>query len=219
MVDLSKYSDNKDDYILRLEIDELFQTFNVVYASGRVETHEFSIHNYQVYIYRMEEQFHRYKKDYVEDLNHQFNEEVKKRIIASVISMMSVVITCGFDIHLAIKIILGFIGSMIVIRNLTKVADKRHELTKESDKAAIIEVLLKHKEDIGLDVTDPGTGRKSRWYMVDINNVDQFQSILEMSLYTMPYNNPAIREEMEKDLDKAFSDAYTLKMKKKNKQA
>ena len=165
----------------------------------------------------MEEQFDRYKKDYVEDLNNQFNEEVKKRIIASVISMMSVVITCGFDIHLAIKIILGFIGSMIVIRNLTKVADKRHELTKESDKAAIIEVLLKHKEDIGLDVTDPGTGRKSRWYMVDINNVDQFQSILEMSLYTMPYNNPEIREEMEKDLDKAFSDAYTLK--KKNKQA
>ena len=219
MVDLSKYSDNKDDYILRLEIDELFQNFNVVYASGRVETHEFSIHNYQVYIYRMEEQFDRYKKDYVEDLNNQFNEEVKKRIIASVISMMSVVITCGFDVHLAIKIILGFIGSMIVIRNLTKVADKRHELTKESDKAAIIEVLLKHKEDIGLDVTDPGTGKKSRWYMVDINNVDQFQSILEMSLYTMPYNNPEIREEMEKDLDKAFTNAYTLKMNKKNKQA
>lgn len=219
MVDLSKYSDNKDDYILRLEIDELFQNFNVVYASGRVETHEFSIHNYQVYIYRMEEQFDRYKKDYEQDLNNQFNEEVKKRIIASVVSMMSVAITCGFDVHLAIKIILGFIGSMIVIRNLTKVADKRHELTKESEKAAIIEVLLKHKEDIGLDVTDPGTGRKSRWYMVDINNVDQFQSILEMSLYTMPYNNPVIKEEMEKDLDKAFGDAYTLKMMKKNKQA
>ena len=140
----------------------------------------------------------------------------KKRIIASVASMMGIAITCGFDIHLAIKIILAFIGSMIVIYNLNKIADKRSKLTKDAEKAAIIEVLLQHKEDIALNVTDPGTGRKDKWYMIDINNVDQFGSVLEMAMYTMPYSNPVIKEEMEKDLDKAFSDAYTLKMKNKN---
>ena len=112
--------------------------------------------------------------------------------------------------------ILAFIGSMIVIYNLNKIADKRSKLTKDAEKAAIIELLLQHKEDIALNVTDPGTGRKDKWYMIDINNVDQFGSVLEMAMYTMPYSNPVIKEEMEKDLDKAFSDAYTLKMKNKN---
>jgi hypothetical protein len=216
MLDLSKYAKDKDSYIVRLEIDELFQNFKVIYASGREEIHGFSIHNYQVFIYKMEEQFQEYKKEYERDLNDQFNEDVKKRIIASVASMMGIAITCGFDIHLAIKIILAFIGSMIVIYNLNKIADKRSKLTKDAEKAAIIEVLLQHKEDIALNVTDPGTGRKDKWYMIDINNVDQFSSVLEMAMYTMPYSNPVIKEEMEKDLDKAFSDAYTLKMKNKN---
>ena len=216
MLDLSKYAKDKDSYIVRLEIDELFQNFKVIYASGREEIYGFSIHNYQVFIYKMEEQFQEYKKEYERDLNDQFNEDVKKRIIASVASMMGIAITCGFDIHLAIKIILAFIGSMIVIYNLNKIADKRSKLTKDAEKAAIIEVLLQHKEDIALNVTDPGTGRKDKWYMIDINNVDQFGSVLEMAMYTMPYSNPVIKEEMEKDLDKAFSDAYTLKMKNKN---
>lgn len=216
MLDLSKYAKDKDSYIVRLEIDELFQNFKVIYASGREEIHGFSIHNYQVFIYKMEEQFQEYKKEYERDLNDQFNEDVKKRIIASVASMMGIAITCGFDIHLAIKIILAFIGSMIVIYNLNKIADKRSKLTKDAEKAAIIELLLQHKEDIALNVTDPGTGRKDKWYMIDINNVDQFGFVLEMAMYTMPYSNPVIKEEMEKDLDKAFSDAYTLKMKNKN---
>ena len=216
MLDLSKYAKDKDSYIVRLEIDELFQNFKVIYASGREEIQGFSIHNYQVFIYKMEEQFQEYKKEYESDLNDQFNEDVKKRIIASVASMMGIAITCGFDIHLAIKIILAFIGSMIVIYNLNKIADKRSKLTKDAEKAAIIELLLQHKEDIALNVTDPGTGRKDKWYMIDINNVDQFGSVLEMAMYTMPYSNPVIKEEMEKDLDKAFSDAYTLKIKNKN---
>ena len=172
MLDLSKYAKDKDSYIVRLEIDELFQNFKVIYASGREVIHGFSIHNYQVFIYKMEEQFQEY--------------------------------------------ILAFIGSMIVIYNLNKIADKRSKLTKDAEKAAIIELLLQHKEDIALNVTDPGTGRKDKWYMIDINNVDQFGSVLEMAMYTMPYSNPVIKEEMEKDLDKAFSDAYTLKMKNKN---
>ena len=68
------------------------------------------------------EDFSKYKKEYERDLNDQFNEDVKKRIIASVASMMGIAITCGFDIHLAIKIILSFIGALFIIYNLNKVA-------------------------------------------------------------------------------------------------
>lgn len=214
MLNLSKYANDKDSYIVSIAIDELFDKFKVTYASGRVEEHDFSIHNYQVYILRMEEQFHSYKKDYENDLNSQFNEEVKKCIIANVVAMMGISITCGFDIHLAIKIILAFLGSMFVIYNLNKVAKKRKEVISEADKAAMVEVLIQHKKDIELNVVDPVTGRDEKWYMVDVNNIEQFTSAFELAMYAMPYRVPQVKEEMEKDMSQAFKDAYTLKMKK-----
>ena len=64
MVDLSKYAEDKDSYILRTEINDDFTKFKVIYASGREEEFDFSIHNYQVYLYRMEDQFNRYSKCY-----------------------------------------------------------------------------------------------------------------------------------------------------------
>lgn len=214
MLDLSKYADNKDSYIVSIAIDELFDKFKVTYATGRIEEHDFSIHNYQVYLYRMEQQFNLYKKDFEKDLNAQFNEEVKKCIITNVVTMMGIAITCGFDIHLAIKIILAFLGSMFVIYNLNKVAKKRKEVIREADKAAMVEVLMQHKEDIALNVVDPATGREEKWYMVDVNNIEQFHSAFELAMYAMPYRVPLVKEEMEKDMTQAFKDAYTLKKKK-----
>lgn len=216
MLDLSKYAQDKDKYIVSVAIDELFDKFMVTYASGRIEEHEFSIHNYQVYIYRMEQQYLLYKKDFEKDLNEQFNEESKKRVVSSVIAMMGIAITCGFNIHLAIKIILAFIGSIFVIYNLNKVADKRKEVLQEADKAAMVEVLMQHKEDIALTVINPVTGCEEKWYMVDVNNIEQFTSAYELAMYAMPYRVPQVKEEMERDMTQAFKDAYTLK---KNKQA
>ena len=214
MLDLSKYAENKDSYIVSIAIDELFDKFVVTYASGRTEEHEFSIHNYQVYIYRMEQQYLLYKKDFEKDLNEQFNEESKKRVISSVIAMMGIAITCGFNIHLAIKIILAFIGSIFVIYNLNKVADKRKEVLQEADKAAMVEVLMQHKEDIALTVINPVTGCEEKWYMVDVNNIEQFHSAYELAMYAMPYKVPLVKKEMEHDMTQAFKDAYTLKTKK-----
>ena len=214
MLDLSKYAENKDSYIVSIAIDELFDKFKVTYASGRIEEHDFSIHNYQVYIYRMEEQYRLYKKDFEKDLNEQFNEQLKKGLLANVVSMLGIVITCGFDINLAIKIIVGFLGGLIVVWNLKKVADKRKEVITEVEKLAMVEVLMKHKNDIALNVIDPVSGREETWYMVDVNNVEQFASAFELAMYAMPYRVPQVKEEMEKDMTQAFSDAYTLKKRK-----
>ena len=214
MLDLSKYSDNKDSYIVKIAIDELFDKFKVTYGSGREEEHDFSIHNYQVYIHRMEEQYSWYKDDFEEDLNLQFNEQLRKCLIANVVSMLSVIITCGFDINLAIKLIVGFLGGMVVVYNLKKVADKRKELINEIEKLAMVEVLMKHKDEIALNVVDPANGREEIWYMVDVNNIEQFTSAYELAMYAMPYRVPQVKEEMEHDLNQAFKDAYTLKKRK-----
>ena len=78
----------------------------------------------------------------------------------------------------------------------------------------MVEVLIQHKKDIELNVVDPVTGRDEKWYMVDVNNIEQFTSAFELAMYAMPYRVPQVKEEMEKDMSQAFKDAYTLKMKK-----
>ena len=214
MIDFTLNKEDKDSYIVDVRLNEN-ETYTVTYASGREETNPFTIHNYQVELFRMEEQFLFYKNDYEEDLNEQFSEQLRKCVISNVISMLGVIITCGFDIHLAIKLILAFVGAIVMIYNLRKVANKRKEMITESEKAAMVEVLLNHKKDIELTVINPANGSEEKWYMVDVNNIEQFTSAYELAMYTMPYRVPQVKEEMERDMTQAFKDAYTLK---KNKQ-
>lgn len=216
MVDFSKYSKDKDNYISKLEIDSLFQTFKVIYASGREEVQDFTIHNYQVYVYKMEEQYRRYHGVYMEDKAQDYVKVVNKRLLfLSIASIWGIIGTISVDVHLMIRVFLILASAFVSIYNFKKIREAKKEFKKEEDKLAMIEVLLNHKEDIALEVTDPGTGRKESWYMVDVNNIDQFQSSGEMLMYTMPYHDPMIKQEMEESLDGAFQNAYTLKKRKK----
>lgn len=214
MLDLSKYADNKDSYIVNLEIDKLFDKFKVTYGSGRIEEHDFSIHNYQVYINRMEQQYRDYSQDYVDELNNEFIRNVVKVLVENVIIMGGVALECGLDIHLAIKIALAFLGSLVFSYNLYRVMKYKRKTLDEADKLALIELCIKKKEDVALDVIDPVSGRNEKWYMVDVNNVEQFNNSMELAMYAAPFKYPQIKDEMSKDMTKAFKDAYTLKKRK-----
>ena len=56
MFDFTLREDDKDTYIVDVYMNDN-GTYTVVFASGREETFEFSIHNFQVELYRMEDQF------------------------------------------------------------------------------------------------------------------------------------------------------------------
>lgn len=214
MLDFSKYSDDKDSYIKMIAIDEFFEYFKVFYASGRVEEHDFTIHNYHVYINRMEKQFNLYKYDFQADINKCFSDEARKNLIANVMIVVGILMSCSMDINLIIKIILFFLGGYIILYNLKKIIKIKEKLMELVNKAALIEILLEHKEEIALDVLDPISGNKEKWYMVDINNIGQFQSVIEFFIYTQSYRSELIKEELSKDLTQAFEDAYVLKKRK-----
>lgn len=218
MLDLSKYEKNKDNYIVRLEIDDLFQKFNVIYASGKVEELDFSIHNYQVYLYRMEEQFEKYKGCYEKEKNDEFMNVMVTSLLQSILTMSGVVISMSSDIHLAIKILLTFLGGFLVFYNVNRVKNKKMELQGDIEKLALVEVLKNNKDDLSLNVIDPTTGEEAIWYVVDINNIDKFDSAFSLALYSLPYKYEGIKESMAEDLSNAFESAYVMK-KNNDKQA
>ena len=65
MFDLTLNKEEKDTYIVDVHMNDN-GTYTVKFASGREETFEFSIHNFQVELYRMEEQFNNYEKGYLD---------------------------------------------------------------------------------------------------------------------------------------------------------
>ena len=64
MIDLTLKKEDKDSYITNVRLNE-DHTYTVTYASGREETSPFSIHNYQVELYRMENSFKEHGDEYV----------------------------------------------------------------------------------------------------------------------------------------------------------
>ena len=215
MLDLSKYADNKDSYIVNLEIDKLFDKFKVTYASGKVEENDFSIHNYQVYVLRMEEQFKLYKDNFMRDVEKKYVKKIGEVIIQNIIVIAGIIFQTSLDIHYGFKILVGLLGILFILYNIYRlIMYKGVSLKEETDKLALIDLAIKHKEDVALDVIDPVTGNNEKWYMVDVNNVDQFASVPEFAMYTVPFSRPEIKDEMSKDMTQAFKDAYTLKKRK-----
>lgn len=197
MLDLSKYVDDKDSYISRVEISPDFKTFKVIYASGREEENEFSIHNYQVYLYRMEEQFKQNSIHYKREVGGEFLKQCRSSLIWSILDIAGMIFAMGSDFAIAPKILLTFMGGLALVNNIIRVSNAVKEVRFKGMKAAIVEAYLQHKEDFAIDVKNPHGGDE-KWYVVDVNDLEQFGSIFELSLAVLPLKIPEFREDLAK---------------------
>lgn len=201
-MDLSKYAKDKDAYILRTEINEDFSKFKVIYASGREEEFDFSIHNYQVYLYRMEEQYKEYSEYYKREIGMDFSKERKNAILISLLEIVSIFVSCNLDIAIAGRIVLVFIALLGIIKNYSDINSAKIKLGMNAMKTAIVDYYLENKEKYGFDIKDPKTGNQERWYTVDLNNIDRFDSIFELSFNAIPLSFPEVRESLGEMLSK-----------------
>lgn len=200
MIDFSKYAEDKDMYISRVEINEDFSKFKVIYASGREEEFEFSIHNYQVYLYRMEDQYHTYKRAFNRELNERYNKKIKETFFRVLFDIGCIVLATNLDLGTlfnAIYITFIVIHSMIV---LSGVKLKKRELEREAMKASMVELYLLHKEEFAVDVVNPQNNSVEKWYVVDLNTLDGYQSAIELAMTALPLQVPEIKEEYSKSM-------------------
>lgn len=198
MVDLSKYAEDKDSYILRTEINDDFSKFKVIYASGREEEFDFSIHNYQVYLYRMEEQFNRYSKCYRREIGMEYTKEMKSAMLWSLVDIASIFVTCNMDFAIGGKIVLAFIAVLALLHNVSKVGMAKQRLQQKAMKTVVVESYIANREKFAVDVKDPVSGREEKWYVIDFNSLDQFNSEFELFLSSIPIQVPEFREEIRK---------------------
>ena len=201
MIDLSKYAEDKDSYILRTEINEDFTKFKVIYASGMEEEFDFSIHNYQVYLYRMEEQFKTYSKCYKNEIGMEFTKEMKSAMLWSLLDIVSIFVTCNLDMAIAGKIVLAFIGLLALLNNIVSIGTAKQKLAHKAMKTAIVDAYIEHKEEFAINVKDPNNGTPQKWYIIDFNSLDQFNTVFELSLSALPLQVPQFKEQLERNFN------------------
>lgn len=181
MFDLTLNKEDKDSYIVDVHMND-DGTYTVKFASGREETFEFSIHNFQVELYRMEEQFENYGKDYLDRVYP------AGKMRTALLGMLLVVDIMAFKNMLEE----GFTFSgvwclaygMYVLLSRGIPQFKQRKLYVEAKKK--IEVLKKYfenREELKVQVINPYTDSEEDWYLVDLGNIDQFADVKEYDSY------------------------------------
>ena len=64
----------------------------------------------------------------------------------------------------------------------------------------MVELYLLHKEEFAVDVVNPQNNSVEKWYVVDLNTLDGYQSAIELAMTALPLQVPEIKEEYSKSM-------------------
>ncbi|MGN0966996.1 MAG: hypothetical protein ACI4OP_05320 [Candidatus Coprovivens sp.] len=79
-------------------------------------------------------------------------------------------------------------------------------------KTVVVEAYIANRENFAVDVKDPVSGREEKWYVIDFNSLDQFNSEFELFLSSIPIQVPEFREEIRKGFSREDTEgAITIK--------
>lgn len=181
MFDLTLNQEDKDTYIVDAVMND-DSTYTVKFASGREETYPFSIHNFQVELYRMEEQFEKYGKDYLEKIypNGGMRSFLLGVMIAADIAYVKVIFDEGLNFTRGW--LLGYALYMLLPRLIPHI--KSRKLYKEAKKKiALMKLYFENKEQFKVEVVNPNNGSSEDWYLVNLANIDSFETEKDFNNY------------------------------------
>ena len=201
MIDLTLKKEDKDSYITNVILNEN-HTYTVTYASGREETSPFSIHNYQVELYRMENSFKEHGDEYVKRIWN--NGPIRAYILGLLLVAdglyISTIVKNGANVFNII-----FLGLML-LQQVPRFIEffvglKKYLLAKK--KVELYKTYLENKNQFRIPVKD-SNGRDEDWYLVDLANIDLFENVKELNDYLLTLT-PSVKEEQGISLTKKFS--------------
>ena len=200
MFDFTLNKDDKDSYITNVKYNE-DGTYTVTYASGREDTNPFSVHNYQVELFRMERQFNEYSDEYIQKIWN--NGPIRAFLLGTLLIADAFYISyvCDVGANVFNIILLGLMMLQQVPRFIDFIISyKKHLFAKR--KAEIIKLYLENKEQFKVLVEDKN-GSKEDWYLVDLGNIDQFDTVKELNDYVLTLT-PECKEEQGISFTKKF---------------
>ena len=200
MFDFTLNKEDKDSYIVDVRLNE-DETYTVIYASGRQETNPFSIHNYQVELFRMERQFNEYNEEYVRRIWN--NGPIRAYLIAMMLIADAFYINYICDVGANVVNIL--LLSLMVLQQIPRIIDFFNGLIKyvrAKKKVELYKEYLANKNQFSVPVEDK-LGRKEDWYLIDLANIDQFEDVKGLNDYALTLTSE-VKEEQGISFTKKF---------------
>ena len=201
MIDLTLKKEDKDSYITNVKLNE-DNTYTVTYASGKEETSPFSIHNYQVNLYRMENSFNKYNEEY---LKRVWNNGPTRAYLLGMFLVLDACYT-NFMVKDGVNIFNIILLGLMILQQVPRFIDfftslKKYLLAKK--KVELYKIYLENKEQFKVPVKD-SNGKDEDWYLVDLSNIDQFEDVKELNDYVLTLTSK-VKEEQGISLTKKFS--------------
>ena len=200
MLDLTLNKEDKDSYITTVKYNE-DGTYTVVYASGREETSPFTIHNYQVALFRMEKQFKEYGDEYVKRV--WYIGPMRAYLLAMMLIAdafyINYICTSGPNVFNILFL------SLMILQQIPRFIEffiglKKHLFAKK--KVEVIKEYLDNKHQFSVHVEDKN-GQKEEWYLVDLGNIDQFEDVKDLNDYVLTLTSE-FKDEQGISLTKRF---------------
>ena len=216
MMDISMGKDEKAYYITNVKMKDDGEHFIVFYADGHTVEHEFSAHNFNVYIYRMKHQILDNRWTYVATQNFIASMAVVKEFRTLMLSITGLFITSSIPMPAVLKAIITIIVVLYNVgytfKRILEILDAYIKLGKYKSLEDFVNIM----EDFRIDIIDPVTGHEEDWYLVNIGDIEPDTNIENLKLKAMTLT-PEIKKEEGKRISELIKERFPKRLTKSPK--
>lgn len=177
MIDLTLNTKDRDSFITKLYLKENSNKFVVRYASGRLDEQDFTVHNFNVMLYRMEEQFLEFKNDYIRNnLRIQGKYQLKK-LVEALLAILGVYVTANLPIP---GIIQGILIGILAIYSFLYQVEASRVIDYGRATLGIVNLadkFMEMKDKFKIKITDPKSGEEEDWYLISLSGIEQINGL------------------------------------------
>lgn len=177
MIDLTLNTKDRDSFITKLYLKENSNKFIVRYASGRLDEQDFTVHNFNVMLYRMEEQFLEFKNDYIRNnLRIQGKYQLKK-LVEALLAILGVYVTANLPIP---GIIQGILIGILAIYSFLYQVEASRVINYGRATLGIVNLadkFMEMKDKFKIKITDPKSGEEEDWYLITLSGIEQINGL------------------------------------------
>lgn len=188
MVDLTKNEEEKENYIIDIDETSYDYSYLVKYANGKEELFYKTEAIREELLMKLEKQFLKMNaeyKSYAKDRKkHNLKESIDSFLFIEIVWLIidyniSPDILAFLVDYFAVGIFMAIISVALTICTIIN----EYKLNEKLNKAHIIEIFLKHKEDFEVLLYKFSDGRKIKYSPIDLINIDEFNSLEEICDY------------------------------------
>ena len=198
MIDLTLNTKDRDSFITKLYLKEDSNSFIVRYASGRLEEQIFSIHNFNMMLHKMEEQFLQYREEYVKYNARLQSKMHAEKLIEALLGLLGVYFIANIPVPEFIKMLLA---AILFLASLYFQTTRSHVINHCCDYLNTVNIaseFIEMKEKFKIKITDPVSGLEEDWYLLTLSGIEEIYSIAELKNLTKIITPEVVEGEKEK---------------------